>query len=155
MAAFTAPQDLHDLAVRYALAVDRRDADMLVGLFTPDGAVTGFGENPIDFRGTAGLRTMIDQLDVFQLTMHNVHNQTFEIDEAGTVTGETTCIASHILPGDDWQVMDMAIRYHNSYRRDGHVWRFTERALEILWVETRPVRRFSAAMMDSNLGEFQ
>ena len=155
MAAFTAPQELHDLAVRYALAVDRRDADMLVSLFTTDGAVTGFGENPIDFRGEAGLRTMIAQLAIFQLTMHNVHNQTFEIDDAGHVSGETTCVASHILPGDGWQVMDMAIRYHNAYRQDGVAWRFAERALEILWVETRPVRKFSAAMMNSNLGEFQ
>jgi ketosteroid isomerase-like protein len=155
MAIFTAPLDLRDLADRYALAVDRRDADILVTLFTSDGAVTGFGDNPIDFRGHSGLRTMIEQLAIFQLTMHNVHNQTFTIDDAGQVSGETTCIASHILPGADWQVMDMAIRYHNRYRHEGDAWRFAERALEILWVETRPVRRFSAAMMDSNLGEFQ
>jgi SnoaL-like domain len=155
MAAFTAPQALQDLAYRYAQAVDRRDADRLVALFTADGAVRGYGENPIAFRGEAELRRMIDQLAIFQLTLHNVHNQTFEIDPAGHVTGETTCIANHVLPGEPWQLMVMAIRYHNHYALEGDDWRFADRALEIIWVEQRPVSKFAPSMMDASLKEFQ
>lgn len=156
MSAFCAPQELHDLAFRYALAVDTRDAAMLASAFTRDGAVRGFGENPIEFIGAEGLERMIAQVDAaFQKTMHNVFNQTFERASDGTTTGHTTCIASHILPGDDWKLLDMAIRYHNRYAEAGGAWKFAERRLEVLWVETRPVQKFTAAMMDADLKEFQ
>ncbi len=154
MSAYCAPQELHDLAFRYAQAVDRRDADKLLSVFTDDGAVMGFGENPISFRGEAGLRDMTDKLTAFRMTMHNVYNQTFEADASGNITGETYCIASHILPGDDWRLMDMSIRYHNSYRETAGGWRFHERRLEVLWVETRAVSPFVASMMKEDLGDF-
>jgi hypothetical protein len=156
MSAFCAPQEMHDLAFRYALAVDTRDAEMLASAFTRDGAVRGFGENPIEFVGADGLARMIAQVDAaFQKTMHNVFNQTFERDFDGTITGHTTCIASHILPGDDWKLLDMAIRYHNRYADEDGAWKFAERRLEVVWVETRPVQKFTAAMMDADLKEFQ
>jgi SnoaL-like domain len=155
MIAFTASQELHDLAFRYALGVDTLDAVMLASAFTRDGAVRGYGENPIEFIGADGLSRMVGQVDAaFQKTMHNVFNQTFERAADGTVTGQTTCIASHVLPGDDWVLMDMAIRYHNRYAQEGGVWKFAERRLEVIWVETRPVQKFNAAMMDSDLKEF-
>ena len=156
MTAFTAPQELHDLAFRYALAVDTLDAAMLATAFTRDGAVRGFGENPIEFVGADGLARMVGQVDAaFQKTMHNVFNQTFERADDGTVTGQTTCIASHVLRGDDWVLMDMAIRYHNRYAQEDSAWKFAERRLEVVWVETRPVQKFTAAMMDSDLKEFR
>jgi SnoaL-like domain len=156
MTAYTAPQELHDLAFRYALAVDTLDAEMLASVFTRDGAARGYGENPIEFVGVEGLARMIVQVDAaFQKTMHNVFNQTFQRDADGCVTGQTTCIASHILPGDDWSLLDMAIRYHNQYAEEYGVWKFAERRLEVLWVETRPVKKFTAAMMAADLKEFQ
>ncbi|MEY2925620.1 MAG: hypothetical protein RL367_97 [Pseudomonadota bacterium] len=156
MAAFLAPQELHDLAFRYGLAVDNCDADMLLSVFTTGGAVLGYGINPIVFRGESGLRQMIAQVDSgFQRTMHNVFNQTFERDDAGIVTGLTTCVASHILPGDDWVLLDMAIRYHNDYAQQDGEWKFHERRLEVLWVENRPVQQFTAAMMNAELAGFQ
>jgi hypothetical protein len=156
MTAFTASQELHDLAFRYALAVDTLDAGGLVSIFADDGVVRGCGENPIEFRGEEGLRRMIGQVgDAFQKTMHNVFNQTFDRDEHGRVTGQTTCIASHILHGEDWTLMDMALRYNNSYAPEDGLWKFAERRLEVVWVETRPVQKFTGAMMDSDLKEFK
>ncbi len=156
MSAFTAPQELHDLAFRYALAVDTLNAEQLAGIFTANGAARGFGENPIEFVGDEGLRRMIGQVDAaFQKTMHNVFNQTFERGDAGHVTGHTTCIASHILRGEGWTLLDMAMRYHNSYTQDAGVWKFSERRLEVVWVETRPVQKFSATMMDNDLKDFR
>ena len=154
MAAYCAAQELHDLAFRYAQAVDRRDANKLLSVFTADGAVMGYGDNPISFRGEAGLRDMTEKLSAFRMTMHNVFNQIFETDASGNITGETYCVASHILPGKDWRVMDMAIRYHNSYRQQADGWRFFERRLEVLWVETRAVSPFVASMMKEDLGDF-
>ncbi len=136
MSAYTAPQELHDLAFRYALAVDTLDPEMLASVFASDGAVRGYGENPIEFAGAEGLARMIAQVGTaFQKTMHNVFNQTFERASDGTVTGHTTCIASHILPGEDWLLLDMAIRYHNRYSAGSGTWKFVERRLEVLWVE--------------------
>ena len=154
MAAYCAPQELHDLAFLYAQAVDGRDADRLLSVFTDDGAVMGFGENPISFRGEVGLRDMTEKLSAFRMTMHKVFNQTFEVAADGNITGETYCVASHILPGKDWRVMDMAIRYHNSYRHLEDGWRFYDRRLEVLWVETRAASPFTASMMKEDLGDF-
>jgi SnoaL-like domain len=156
MTHYTAPQELRDLAFRYALAVDNVDAEMLLTIVTAEGAVLGFGENPIEFRGEAGIRHMIELVDSgFHRTMHNVFNQTFERDETGAVTGLTYCIASHIIAGESWNLLDMAIRYHNRYAQEGGVWKFAERRLEVLWVENRPVQKFTAAMMDADLKEFK
>ena len=160
MAAFTAPQELHDLAFRYALAVDTLDAGALIAIFTEDGLVGGFGENPINFRGPDALRQMVAQVDqAFQRTMHNVFNQTFERDDVGNVTGVSNCIASHVIHADPnattLSLLDMAIRYHNKYAQRGGQWLFSERLLEVLWVETRPVEKFNPAMMDSDLKEFK
>jgi SnoaL-like domain len=156
MSFFVAPQELHDLAFRYALAVDTLDAALLSTVFTRDGAVKGFGENPIEFVGPDGLARMIAQVDAsFQKTMHNVFNQTFDRGDEGSVTGHTTCIASHVLPGDDWMLLDMAIRYHNRYAQEDGDWKFAERRLEVVWVETRPVQKFNPAMMTSDLKEFR
>lgn len=155
MSAFSASQELHDLAFRYALAVDTLDAELIASIFTRDGAVLGYGENPIEFVGRDGLARMIAQVGAsFQKTMHNVFNQTFDRTADGSVTGQTTCIASHILPGDDWILLDMAIRYHNRYAQEDGAWKFAERRLEVLWVETRPVQKFTASMMRSDLKEF-
>jgi hypothetical protein len=154
--AYLAPQDLHDLAFRYALAVDMLNIDLLASLFVDGGAVRGFGENPIVFEGRDGLARMISQVDAaFQKTMHNVFNQTFDVNENGEIAGQTTCVASHILRGEGWTLLDMAMRYHNRYTQVDGIWKFSERRLEVVWVETRPVQKFTAAMMDSDLKEFR
>ncbi len=156
LTAFSAPQELHDLAFRYALAVDTRDSAMLASIFTREGVVRGYGENPIEFCGAEGLSRMVAQVDAsFDQTMHNVFNQTFERADDGSVSGLTTCIASHILKDEDCTLLDFAMRYHNRYAQEAGCWKFAERRLEVVWVETRPVQRFTAAMMASDLKEFR
>lgn len=156
MTAYAAPQELDDLAFRYALAVDTRDSAMLVSIFTRDGIIRGHGENPIEFTGAEGLSRMVAQVDAsFDQTMHNVFNQTFERATDGTVSGLTTCIASHILKGEGCNLLDFAMRYHNRYAQEAGCWKFAERRLEVVWVETRPVQKFTAAMMESDLREFR
>lgn len=157
--AFTAPQELHDLAFRYGLAVDNRDAAMLGAAFTRDGVISGYGQAGARYAGAAGWQTMIAEVSAsFGRTMHNVYNQTFEIAADGTITGLTTGIASHLLTGppeaESLRLLDFAMRYYNSYAMEDGVWKFAERALEVLWVETRQVQRFSAAMLGRELQGF-
>ena len=156
---FTARQELHDLAFRYGLAVDSRDPAMLGGVFTRDGAIRGHGESRARYRGEAGWQAMIAEVSAsFDQTMHNVFNQTFEIDAQGIVTGLTTGIASHLLPAPpeaaERTLLDFAMRYHTRYAQEDGAWKFAERALEVVWVETRPVRRFSPAMLGRELRGF-
>ena len=158
MAWFTAPQELRDLAVRYALAVDSRDATGLASLFVPDGALASFPDGRVRYRGQAGWRRMIEEVATsFVETMHNVHNQTFEQDAAGGVTGLTTGVASHLVEtGEEGlAVLDFAMRYHDRLAMHDGAWKFSERRLEVVWVETRPVRRFSPAMLGRELAGFR
>ena len=136
---------LRQLAYDYAACVDRCDADGLVALFTFDGLVGASDTAVPAFSGEAGLRRMVAQVDeMFVKTMHNVFNHTFAEIGAEQARGETTCIAGHVIAGEDgsWQVLDMALRYANRYRRTDDGWRFAERRLTVEWVETRPAQRF-------------
>lgn len=156
---YTAPQELHDLAFRYGQAVDDRDAEMLASVFTRDGLIRGHGQAGVRYAGAAGWKTMIAEVTAsFDRTMHNVHNQTFDIAEDGTVTGLTTGIASHILPsrseGDNLCLLDFAMRYYNRYAVEDGVWKFAERSMEVVWVETRQVKPYSPGMMGRELQGF-
>jgi len=102
-----------------------------------------------------------DAIDVVRRAIENVGitvDQTFEVDAQGIVTGLTTGIASHLLPAPpeatERTLLDFAMRYHNRYASEDGVWKFAERALEVVWVETRPVRRFSPAMLGRELRGF-
>lgn len=156
---FTAPQELHDLAFRYGLAVDNRDAAMLGAIFTSNGVIRGHGQRAARYTGAAGWQTMIAEVSTsFGRTMHNVYNQTFDTAPDGTISGLTTGVASHLLPAEanatDLKVLDFAMRYHNRYAQEGGVWKFAERALEVMWVETRRVAPFTAAMLGRKLHGF-
>lgn len=158
-APYTAPQELHDLAFHYGLAVDNRDAVRLGAVFTRDGVIRGHGQSGVRYRGAVGWQTMIAEVTAsFGRTMHNVFNQTFEIAGDGTVTGLTTGVASHLLPAapeaENLTLLDFAMRYHNRYAQEDGLWKFAERGLEVLWIETRQVRPFSSAMLGRDLQGF-
>ncbi len=141
---------LTDLAYRYAQAVDRCDAAALVELFTADGRIGGMDDTVPAFSGHDGLRQMVKQVDTsFLKTMHNVFNQTFERTQDERATGETYCVASHVIAKSDgsWDLLDMAIRYHNDYEREQGVWKFSRRRLEVEWIETRPVAPMDPAFL--------
>lgn len=144
-------EELRELAFRYACAVDGCDADALIDLFTADGSVGGMDSSVPSFEGPDDLRLMIGQVDAsFNRTMHNVYNQTFEVEPgATTASGETYCLASHIIevPDGTWQILEMAIRYKNDYTREGGRWKFRRRRLDVQWIETRPVQRFTPDMI--------
>ena len=156
---YTAPQELHDLAFRYGLAVDTRDAAMLGSIFTRDGAIRGHGQSDTRYAGEAGWNRMVAEVSAsFGQTMHNVFNQTFEIAPDGTITGVTTGVASHVLlaksDADRQPLLDFAMRYYNRYAIEDGTWKFAERALEVVWVETRQVQRFSADMLGREMQGF-
>src|ERR1700750_3452773 len=122
MAGHPAVNDLADerallqVAYRYAQAVDRRDADGLVSVFTEDGIIARPGSI---WQGHEKLRGIIIRLNtMYGNTLHTVRNQTATI-EGDSAEGETYCVAMHILKTDDDKRtrMDMSIRYQDSFVR--------------------------------------
>lgn len=155
MAFWTAPQEVHDLAFRYARAVDGRDPAMLGAIFTADGVIGGHNSADVRYRGAEGWARMIAEVEAsFGATMHNVFNQTFDRSADGAISGLTTGIASHMLPGDAGELVDFAMRYHDRYAQEDGRWKFSERRLEVVWVEERKVSKFSAEMMGRILKGF-
>ncbi len=125
---------LLQLAYRYAQAVDRRDADGLVSVFTEDGIIARPGSL---WQGHEKLRGIIARLNtMYGTTLHTVRNQTAVID-GNSAEGETYCVAMHILKSDDGKRtrMDMGIRYQDSFARRDGVWRFARRELAVDWLE--------------------
>ena len=125
---------LLQLAYRYAQAVDRRDADALVSVFTEDGIIARPGSV---WQGHEKLRGIIVRLNtMYGATLHTVRNQTTTIDGDGA-EGETYCVAMHILKTDDGKRtrMDMGIRYQDRFVRQDGIWRFAKRELLVDWVK--------------------
>ncbi len=125
---------LLQLAYRYARAVDRRDADVLVSVFTEDGIIARPGSV---WHGHDKLRGIIARLNtLYGATLHTVRNQTAVID-GDTAQGETYSVAMHMLNTTDGcrKRMDMGIRYQDSFVRQAGVWRFAKRELIVDWVE--------------------
>jgi uncharacterized protein (TIGR02246 family) len=123
------------LANLYAQAVDRRDADALVSLFTEDGIIERPGSV---WQGHEKLRGIIARLNtLYGSTFHTVRNQTTVIDGANA-QGETYSVAMHILNSTDGDRtrMDMGIRYQDSFVRQDGNWLFIKRELIVDWVET-------------------
>lgn len=147
-------EELRELAFRYALAVDGCDADALIDMFSADGSVGGMDASVPSFEGPEDLRLMIAQVDAsFDRTMHNVYNQVFEVEPgASTASGETYCLASHIIetPDGKWQILEMAIRYKNDYVQEYGRWKFRRRRLDVQWIETRPAQRFTPDMISKD-----
>lgn len=138
---------LRDLVDRYADAVDRRDADGLTDLFTPDATLVvqadgGAVEN--EWRGPEVTRTL-DVLAGFHRTFHHVGGSVFEATGKETATGRVQCLAHHYQRTDNGPVdLVMMIRYHDVYVRLGAAWRFSARRVAIDWTElhaAHPTRR--------------
>lgn len=112
------------LPIRYALAVDGRDVDAWVDLFTPD---VGLGRHGT---GRAALRRLIEpQLRWFYRSVHQVVGHDIELVDDVSATGRVYCRAEHEV-GDRWIVM--AICYLDEYRRVDGSWLFARRR-ELHW----------------------
>ena len=119
----------------YAQGADRKDKQLWRSVLADDCRIEGPGFV------TEGLEATLMSIDglaqMFRSTFHRVHNQTVMID-GDRASGETYCTADHLLNDAD-QILRWTIRYLDEWRRDGDAWRFTQRKLEVLWVEMVPV----------------
>lgn len=140
---------LRGLVDEYALAVDARDAALLVQLFTDDGEIAGYQNDDTEpgmlHVGRDSLMTVFDGLlDGFAATLHVMGNHTCSIDR-DRATGVVYALTHHLGAEADERghLTDelRLIRYDDHYRRVDGRWLFARRAVRLQWFDVLDARR--------------
>ncbi|MEU1370887.1 nuclear transport factor 2 family protein [Streptomyces sp. NPDC005803] len=146
LARIEARQEIGQIPIRYAIAVDSRDMESWVNLFVPDVSAGRRG------RGREALRTYIDPMAAwFYRSVHLICGHQIDLgpdegaDGPTTATGKVYCRAEHEV-GDRWIVM--AIRYDDVYRKVAGAWLLESRK-ERYWYAADVTERPQAVRFDS------
>ena len=122
---------LKKLKARYCLAVDARDAERVVSLFTADAVWDGgsFGR----YEGTDAIRSFFRSVpERLSFFVHYVSNPLIEID-GDRATGTWYLLEPCTFAEGDRAVWGSA-RYEERYRRAGGAWKFEEmRLVSLFW----------------------
>jgi ketosteroid isomerase-like protein len=114
------------LPVRYANAMDARDFDAAVALYTEDAPVMP------GVRGRAALKESFSTVmgTYFTTTVHFVGNHLVELDPENPdrATGHVYCRAEH-EQGENWVIV--MVHYSDKYRRDDGQWYFYSRRMRV------------------------
>lgn len=114
---------IRQLVSRYAVAVDSRDLDTLVGLFVDDVRVGR------DTAGREALRASFRaSLSAVGVTILQVGTHVIDLLDADHATGIVYC-SGQIQEGDRW--IHQAILYRDSYERRAGAWYFVRRVHEL------------------------
>ncbi len=119
-----ARDQIHQLADRYALAVDAKDLDALARLFVEDVDNGRYG------RGSDGVKLFYDHvLRAFHCSMHMVGNHVIDFVDEDRAEGVVYCRAHHhVLEPEHW--FDLALAYWDTYERRDERWLFRRRRLK-------------------------
>ncbi len=137
-------EQIRQLASRYALALDSRDLDTLVGLYVDDVRVTRTE------RGRDAMRAVFDDaLRTFRTSVHFVAEHVIDLDDdvaaersPDHATGVVYCRAEHEV-GDQWVVVPL--QYVDAYERRDDQWYFRRRKI-LVWYETDVLTRPASAL---------
>jgi ketosteroid isomerase-like protein len=114
------------LPARYANAMDARDFDAAVALYTEDAPVSP------GVRGRAALKEGFGNAmgTYFTTTVHFIGNHLIELDPENPdrATGHVYCRAEH-EQGDNWVIV--MVHYSDKYRRDDGTWYFYSRRMRV------------------------
>jgi hypothetical protein len=115
---------IHQLADRYAIAVDGKDLAALSMLFVEDVKNGRYGP------GREGVKVFYDNiLRPFHCSMHMVGNHVIDFDDDSQAHGIVYCRAHHhVLEPEHW--FDMSLAYWDTYERHGDAWFFRRRNLK-------------------------
>jgi 3-phenylpropionate/cinnamic acid dioxygenase small subunit len=123
---------IHELTVRYALGVDRRDFDEVRACFAGDARVD-YGEH---YRGDVPgfIAFLRSGLARFSTTMHLLGNQLIELD-GDTARVETYCVAYHrpTAAGGENDLLVVGVRYLDATARTDGAWRIARRTVAYDW----------------------
>lgn len=131
-----AKQACTDLVYRFARAVDRCDADMILSLFHPDGT-----DDHGQFKGTAAEFAVwvIPVLETMERTQHFIGNVLIDV-RGDQAWGESYFIANHDMTGPDSAPIRYVVagRYLDTFERREGDWLIRHRACVFDWNATHP-----------------
>ena len=136
--------ELHELMVRYAIAVDRPDFEAVAACFAPD---VGGRFGPNDLAGRDGLIDYIRDVARFHNTIHMMGNQLIALrgDEAQVDTLAMLMHRATRCDGSAFRHDPSSARYSERPARLEGRWIFVARGAEPLWsadgVSPSPARR--------------
>ena len=115
---------IHDLIMRYARGVDRRDLDLVASCFAPDAAYEGsLGTGGID----VVLATLRERMPRYRTTMHFLTNPLIEVN-GDRAACETYALVYHRLENeDDVEDFIVGVRYVDELARRPEGWRIVHR----------------------------
>jgi ketosteroid isomerase-like protein len=122
-------QELADLLIRYAAAIDQKDMDAMRALFVPEVEAVGFGRETI--RGLDAWVAFVNrQIAHFHATQHMLGPQLAEIDgdEANT---RTDLQATHWMSEPKGEVFTLWGSYLTRMQRTPDGWRISRHGLDI------------------------
>ena len=134
---------IRELVDAYAHCADRRDAKGQMALFTEDTHFVVYMEakDPTpsqELHSRDALAPVFADLNRYEATTHFVGQSTiFTLNEA-RATGETYCLAHHVIvDGEKRQLMVASLRYLDTFAKIDGAWLFAERLLYVDWLEQR------------------
>ncbi len=140
---------IRDLVFRYAWYADSRRLESLAGLFCADAQLL-VPKPPVDLGpversvGRPAILAAMQGLRQIPVTMHTVDGHVIDPGaEAGTAVGIVSGSAHHLSDRRSGEVSNLVwyLRYQDLYQQEQGDWRFASRALQIEWIEQRPVRQ--------------
>ena len=133
-----------ELVDTYAHCADRLDAKGQMSLFTKDTHFIIFmdakSEKPsMELNRREDLAPIFDELNKYEVTTHFMGQSTVILD-GDRATGETYCIAHHVLASEGKRTLFIAsLRYYAVFAKVDGKWLFAERKLIVDWTDTRPI----------------
>ena len=118
---------VHDVLMRYAAAVDRRDWDLLDGCFSADVRSVGWG--PEGLKGRDDLTGFIRGVAHFDMTMHMMSNELVDVDGDRAGLDSYAMLTHHkVRPdGGTSELNRSGARYRERLERGADGWRIVER----------------------------
>jgi hypothetical protein len=114
-------EEIRNLVLRYSVAIERRDADMMASLFSPSARFGRWGQ------GELGMRALMrDTLEPAIFGVILVANHLIEFDRPDEAHGEVwaRCYAQN----DSGEFVEQLIKYEDAYERVEGRWTFLRRA---------------------------
>jgi ketosteroid isomerase-like protein len=123
---------IRDLLTRYGRAIDERDLDTFVPLFTPDALFT-FKDRMMKSEGAAAIRaTFTGVFNLIPPSCHWTHGHfiTFDENNPGLARGLVLAHSETVREGVPFL---SALHYDDIYRRHQGQWKFAQRILSFLY----------------------
>jgi hypothetical protein len=139
--------EIRQLPLRYAKAIEQRDVEAMVALFASDARFGEYGAGPDALRGLMG-ELMSDSLVAVIL----VANHIVALDPPRDARGEVWALC--VAQSDDGCV-EQLLRYEDRYRREDGEWRFLHRRHRLWYGERRspsPFEQRAAEWPRSQIG---